>query len=413
MITNKTKLFLFIHLIIIHLIVVSIAVPLFGFGAKYQVTKGEFVKTVILTGSLKAQKAERFVVPPTNTWRLQLKWMAPEGELVKKGDPVVRFDTSNIVTDIESREISLLNKQDERARKRAEARNLEYEHNTTIKQKQLEYEKLKLDAAVPRGIVSNYDYDKNQLNLKRGGQALEQAKIEKRVRLASMKADLEKLDIEIQQEKERLQKLQEQLESLTLNASSDGIIVWGEHRWDRRKIQIGDTVYSTWTVATIPDDNSLLVEAWVSENHINHIATGQTVVLKLDAYPGKEFEGTVKDVLNTAQQRPKWGKSHYFRVMIEPGKIDHTIMKTGMSVQCAVTVIRRSDVLLVPFEAAYSHNGHFWFKPGGKEARAVKIIGFNEFRVAIEPGTDPAVEEGARLEPVKPGDIMEKPNEKE
>jgi len=68
--------------------------------AENRVKKGDFFQTVILTGSLKAQKAEHFVVPRTEAWQIQIKWMAREGDSVKPGDPVVRFDTSNLVSEI-------------------------------------------------------------------------------------------------------------------------------------------------------------------------------------------------------------------------------------------------------------------------------------------------------------------------
>jgi len=61
-----------------------------------RVKKGDFLQTVILTGSLKAQQAEELIVPYSNTWQLQVKWMVKEGDYVKTGDPVVRFDTANL-----------------------------------------------------------------------------------------------------------------------------------------------------------------------------------------------------------------------------------------------------------------------------------------------------------------------------
>jgi len=71
------------------------------------VIKGDFIQKVILTGSIHAKKAEYFTVPRNNTWRIQIKWMPEEGTEIKLGDPVVRFDTSNLVNEIENIEVAL------------------------------------------------------------------------------------------------------------------------------------------------------------------------------------------------------------------------------------------------------------------------------------------------------------------
>ena len=75
--------------------------------AQKTIIRGNFSQTIILNGFLKAQRAENLVVPQSTSWQIQLKWMAKEGTNVKPGDAVVRFDTSNLVTEIENLETSL------------------------------------------------------------------------------------------------------------------------------------------------------------------------------------------------------------------------------------------------------------------------------------------------------------------
>src|SRR4030042_4078833 len=87
------------------------------------VTQGSFQPAVVLTGSLTALRSEEFKVPITETWRVQIKWMVKEGESVKPGDPVVRFDTANLAPSLETDLESLRGKLEDKGRKKSEYKN--------------------------------------------------------------------------------------------------------------------------------------------------------------------------------------------------------------------------------------------------------------------------------------------------
>ncbi len=371
--------------------------------AEKRVESGEFIKNIILTGSLRAQKAEHFVVPRTNTFRIQLKWMVREGAEVKPGEPVARFDTSSLLSEIENIEMSLRDKQEQKIQKRAENRHQKLELKLKLKQAEIEYKKRELDASVPESLISRYEYDRSQLELKKSAEASKRARIEKRVKLTTLKSETQKLEIEIQEERSKLERYQNMLEDLTLVAKTAGAVIYAEHEFQGRKIQVGDTVFATMTVATIPDNQSLRVEAWVNEAHIRQMKPGLPVDVTLDAYPDQRFSGKIKEVLNNAEKRKQWGRAHYFMVIIELEARDLTIMKPGMSVRCVAHLARVLRVRLIPLEMAYFDGRFFWIKPAGKEPQKVEPLGVNEFHLAlVDDGT---IEKGVLLQPVKPSEI--------
>jgi len=348
------------------------------------VKTGDFSKQVVLTGSLKARKAEHFIVPMTNTWQIQIKWMAKEGDTVKPGDPVVRFDTSNLATESENLEMTLQGKEEEKLQKLADYHHQSFELNVQLKQAEIDYKKKEIDASIPKGLETNYDYDKKQLELKQSKQALDNAKLEKKVKLAALQSELKRIDIEIQEAQLKLEKNQELLKSLNLSAKTAGTVVYALNRWERRKIQIGDNVPATWTVATIPNTESLEVEAWVNETQIQHIMPGQKVRLVLDAYADRTFTGEVKDILKSAEKRSHWGKAHYFNVAIGLDQRDPKIMKPGMSVKCIVQVASFTDVALVPLEMV-DFDGHIYkIDIGKKTPIEVEPLGINRFYLALD-----------------------------
>ncbi|MCP5107744.1 MAG: HlyD family efflux transporter periplasmic adaptor subunit [bacterium] len=372
-----------------------------------KVTVGDFLHTVIITGSLQARKAEHFTVPQTREWRIQLKWMAPEGRHVKPGDPVARFETANLASEIENIELGLQDKLEQKKQKIAELAHQKLEMELQLKKAEIEFKKKELDAAVPKGVESRQTYDQKQLEMKRAAEDLKKARMEKKVKLTNLESAAKRMDIRIEQDQVKLEDSLKTLKSLTLKAKTAGNVIHAKHRWEDRKVQVGETVFATSEVASIPDVNSLRVEAWVNESHINHLKIGQRADIILDAYPGKRFSGTVKDVLNSAEKRRNWGKTHYFSAIIGLDSHDPEIMKPGMSVKCIVHAADLPNVLLAPIEMSRFDGRSFWLKPRGQDAVKITPAGFNQFHLALTPGSNGKIKEGTLLEPVPPSQIKE------
>lgn len=377
-----------------------------GASAEYGVKTGEFSQTAVLTGNLQAREAEQLVVPMTENWQIQIKWMAKEGDYVKPGDPVVRFDTSTVTADIENMELNLRDKLEQKKQKSADYTNQKLELELKEKQAEVALRERELDASIPKGIVSDQKYEQNQLELKRSTEALKKAQMEKQVALATLESELQRLDIDIREAQINLEKNKKTMDSLTVTATTAGAVVYAEHDILGRKVQVGDNVFSTWTVASIPDNNSLQVEAWVNETHIHRIKPGQKVDIFPDAYPDKRFGGTIKDVLNNAEKRNRWGKAHYFNVIISLDALDFNIMKPGMSVKCIVHTTNIPKALLIPVEMVYFDGQAFQIKLKGRETLKVNPLGFNEFYLALSPDNNEKIKEGTLLEPVTPPDSL-------
>jgi multidrug efflux pump subunit AcrA (membrane-fusion protein) len=370
-----------------------------------RVKSGDFAQTVVLTGNLQAKEAEQMVVPMTEAWQIQIKWMVKEGDYVKPGDPVVRFDTAAVTADIENMELNLRDKLEQKKQKSADYTNQKLELELKEKQAEVAFREKELDASIPKGIISDQKFEQNQLELKRSTEALKNAQMEKQVKLAALESELQRLDIDIQEARINLEKNKKTMDSLTLTASTAGAVVYAEHDWLGRKVQVGDNVFPTWSVASIPNINSLQVEAWVNETYIHRIKQGQTVDIFPDAYPDKLLNGTIKDVLNKAEKRNRWGKAHYFNVIITLDALDFNIMKPGMSAKCIVHTANIPKTLLIPVEMVYYDGQAFQVKPKGKEILKINPLGFNEFYLALSPDNNEKIKEGTSLEPVTAPDI--------
>ncbi|MEN6312329.1 MAG: efflux RND transporter periplasmic adaptor subunit [Acidobacteriota bacterium] len=365
-----------------------------------RVAKGDFKSALVLTGSLKALQSEEFKVPVTDNWRLQIKWMVKEGDSVKPGDPVVRFDTANLDSDVETAQDSLRTKLEEKAQKEADYRHQKFELDVEVKTADNDAKLKGIDASVPPGIESRYEYDRKQLEKKKSDYTLENAKTKRIVKLMEAESQIKTLEIEVKELRARLEKLQATLRSMTLSAHTSGAVVYDVEEWSGRKVQVGDTVYSTRTVALIPDLSSLQVQAWVSETHIQQLRIGQEADVYLDAYPDKRCKGLVKEVSKSAEAVRRWGQGHYFKVDIGVDKLDPEIMKPGMSVKCDIFGSPVKDALLVPLEMTAFDGQSFWIRPGAGEPVKIIPLGFNEFVLAASADQNPGLKAGLALRPV-------------
>jgi multidrug efflux pump subunit AcrA (membrane-fusion protein) len=366
------------------------------------VTQGSFQSTVVLNGSLTALRSEEFKVPITETWRVQIKWMVKEGESVKPGDPVVRFDTANIASSIETAQDSLKAKLEEKTRKESEYEHQKFELDVEVKKAENDNRQKSLDASIPEGLESKYEYERKQLEKKRSDHVLASALTNRTVKLAEFESQLETLAIEVGELEAKLKKLRDSLNDLILFARTEGAVLYAVDDWSGRKVQVGDTVFATYTVASIPDMTSLIVQAWISETHIQRITTGQSVDLYLDAYQDKKYQGVIQAISRSAEPVRRWGRSHYFRVDIEIQKLEPDIMKPGMSVRCEVRGAEHKDVLLVPLEMTSFDGQSFWVRPAGGDAFKLTALDYSEFAVAASAAENPALKAGMALAPVGP-----------
>jgi HlyD family secretion protein len=366
-----------------------------------RIARGDFQPVLVLTGSLTALRSEEFKVPITESWRIQIKWMAKEGDSVKPGDSVVRFDTANLAAELETAQEALRTKREEKAQKEADYRHQKFELEVAVRKAENEMRQKEIDASIPPGIEAKSEYDRKQLEKTRSDYSFESAETNKVVKLAETESQIKALGIELGELEARLAKIRISLDELTLVAHSPGAVIYAVDDWSGRKVQVGDTVFATRVIAQIPDLASLQVQAWISETHVQQIKVGQEVGLFLDAYPGRRFRGVLRDISESAESVRRWGKSNYFRADIEIGELDLDIMKPGMSAKCDVLGTPHKNVLLVPLEMAVFDGSSFWIKLEKAEPIRVTPLGFNEFVLAVSPEKNPDLKAGMVLQAIE------------
>lgn len=133
-----------------------------------------------------------------------------------------------------------------------------------------------------------------EAQLAAGSQRIEAARAEH----ARARAELAGARANVPQRQAALQLAQVELERTAIRAPIDGVVI-------DRSVDEGQTVAATLEAPklfTIAEELSrMVVHVSVDETDIGHIRTGQSAAFSVDAYPAKQFSGTVSEIRKSAK----------------------------------------------------------------------------------------------------------------
>jgi RND family efflux transporter MFP subunit len=335
-----------------------------------EVMKGEFVLSQRASGTVDAKRA--FTITAPRIRGLQITWLAPEGSTVKEGDPVIKFDATQQTADLSEHEstLKIANTSLERAKR-------EY----TIQEKQLT---LDLQKAERNYNEKKHDAPKLAEEAKL---ELELAQLNFKAKLEQLRADVQKAELEVQRAQDKVNIARRELEQLTISAPIPGMVVYLE-LWkgsSMSKVQEGDSPWPGQGLVNLPDLADMVVDATVSEVDASKIDSGQAVIVTLDAFPDKVYEGSVAKKSTLARRKEPGSKINVFDVEVTILNHDDNV-KPGMSASCRIIMDRISDVVQVPLEAVFERDGEAVVYLENKEQRAVEVGRRNDMSIEILNG---------------------------
>lgn len=176
------------------------------------------------------------------------------------------------------------------------------------------------------------------------------------------------------------------LAEMTITSPLDGIVL-------RRDGEIGETAREGQVLFWVGQTEPLWVTTDVDDEDIPRVAVGQRALVKSDAFPGRVFEGRIREITpkGDAVQR-----TYRLRVNIA----SPTELRIGMVVEVNIVVRETKDAILVP-SAAIRAKRVFVLDGDRVTARAVKtgVVGkrMTEILEGLAPGERVVVDPAARL----------------
>ncbi len=227
-----------------------------------------------------------------------------------------------------------------------------------LRRKQLDQEQ----ATLALDIFLKYDFPKTAEKLSSDyGEAVKQLERERaraRAELAKAEASLKSQELTFKLQKERLEKLNQQIANSTIRAPRAGMVVYPTAGFSfgrggsSDKIEEGSTVRERQVLLTIPDSNSMSVNIKVHEASINKVRRGQHVRVTLDGFPDREIQGEVQRIAVLADPIMPWispdVKVYNVVAAIKNPPDD---LKPGMGAKAEIIVATVPGVLAVPVQA--------------------------------------------------------------
>ncbi len=334
--------------------------------------KGEFIISQDANGSVDAKRAYTITTPRIRG--LQITWLAPEGSMVKAGDPIVKFDATQQLADLADYQSSLKIAQTALERSQQEFSIQEKQLNLELKRAERNYDEMKHEA--PK-LAEEARIE------------LELAQLNSKAKLDQIKSDVSKAELEVQRAQDRVDRAQKEVDEATITTPIQGMIVYLD-LWkggSMSKVQEGDSPWPGQGLINIPDLSEMVVNATVSEVDASKVDSGQKVIVTLDAFPDIKYEGEVIDKSTLARRKEPGSKINVFDVEVAIKSNDSRI-KPGMSASCKVIIGNIPDIVSVPLEAVFEKDGETVVYLENKKKRVVEVGRRNDMSIEIMSGLE-------------------------
>ena len=297
--------------------------------------------------------------PMAGGGQLTLTDLRKSGELVKKGDVVAQFDTTDESYKLREAEADLAE---------AEQQVVQAETEATAKNEEVEYE---LIAA--RGDLKQAEIEvtanpiRAQLTARQNDIALAGArdKVAKLERDYPQKKAAASASVAIQEAaRKKAQMLAEtarrNIDMMTLKAPADGYINVERNTntnfmfsgMTLPLFQVGDQVRAGMAVAQIPDMNSWEASAQIAETDRGHLSIGLPAEIQVIALPGRKFSGKIKDLGGTTG--PPWERRFECKLSMLDSAPE---LRPGMSARIVVTLETMKNATWLPAQALFEQGG--------------------------------------------------------
>jgi multidrug resistance efflux pump len=316
--------------------------------------RGDLVSGAEVVGTLASVETDSFGPPQLNDmWDFKISMMAPEGSDVKKGRPVLGFDTTELQRRLDEKQAESDQALKEIEKKRADLSLRTKDERLKLAEAEARMRKTSLKLEAPNDIVGINE--RKQVELDYALAKRETAAIRARIHALENAANAEILLVQSKQRQAAaiVAQTQDGIRQMTIIAPRDGTVVYVSNQRSEKK-KVGDTCWRMERAIEIPNLNKMMGRGEVDEVDAGRVTPGQRVSFRLDAHPDEIFRGTITTAAQTVQQ--KQGTKDplkVLRVEIAFDRTDAVKMRPGMRFKGTVELSRMKNTLMIPRSAVF------------------------------------------------------------
>lgn len=265
-----------------------------------------------------------------------------QGQLIARIDPeTFEYKVRQAQADVDAARSQVLTQQANIEAQRAEVTRAEV--NMADAKRDLE----RKQQLVEKGFIASADRDKAQATFNALAQQVNTARAQAAVAVANAR----NAQAVVKQREAALAQARIDLERTAIKAPVNGVVI-------KRSVERGQTVAASLQAPELfviaENLADMQVDAAIDEAEIGRVRPGQKATFTVDAFPGRSFEGSVKQIRKSAQNV---SNVITYTVVISASN-PNKVLLPGMTANVRIITDTRSDVLKVP-------NAALRFKPAG------------------------------------------------
>ena len=354
---------------------------------------GEFLVIIRCRGELKAGRSAQLYAPIVPN--LRIAWLAPLGEVIEEGQPVIRFDSSSAQQQLVQKEAALRQAQATLDQAVAQSKITAQQDQSDLADAKSKVETARLEAS-KTGVVSRIQGEESKIDLGLAEQSLkvEEATVElhataDRSKIASLTRQRDQAQADVEITKARLAQME-------IKAPLTGFVVfapnYNQGPLNTRPFREGDNVFAGMNLAEMPDLTSLLMDAKVEEIDRGRVHAGDEVRIRVDALPELTMNTKISQISPMAELGIEMPPTRSFRAYAAMSHADSRL-RPGMNGGMDIVIQRIPRAISIPAKALFTHAGKpvvYVASGSAYQATEVQVDARNPDEVAvsgIRPGT--------------------------
>ena len=351
--------------------------------------KGDFLVLVRCRGELAARRS-MLLTAPLDVPDLQIVWLAPGGSEVKTGQVVIRFDPSRSQQDLKEKTADLKAAQSSLEQAVSQSRITADQDKLDLANAEYTVEKARLEAS-KQAIVSAMQGQESVIDL---GMAEEKLKVQQaatELHKASDEAKIASLTRLRDAAQTQVTLTERRLALMELKSPLDGVINYlrnfSQGWMNAQPFKVGDHAVPGGALAEVPDLTTLQMESKVDEVDRGRINAGDTVLVRVDAFPEKTLNGKLASITPlTERSFDEWPPTRNFKAFADIEKPDPR-MRPGMNGGADIIQSRIAGAISIPAKALFAMRGKpvvYVKSKSGYVPVEVKVIARNPDEIAVQ-----------------------------
>jgi HlyD family secretion protein len=349
--------------------------------------QGDFLVIIRCRGELKAMRSVEVYAPRVPD--LRIAWLAPAGEVVKKDDPIVRFDSSTAQQQLQQKEAALRQSQATLDQALAQSKITAEQDKSELADAKFALERARLEVS-KQETVSRLQGEAAAVDLTIAEQKLKVQEATVALHAIADKSKIASLTRVRDQAQADVDLTKSRIAQMEIRAPIDGILVFESNYsqgWMNAKpFKVGDNAYAGMEIAEMPDLTTLTMDAKVEEIDRGRIEKGQEVRVRVDSLPELTLDAKLNSISLMAETTQEYPPTRNFRAYASLTKPD-TRLRPGMNGGIDIVINRIPNAISIPSKALFTHAGKpvvYVANSGQYRPVHVEVLARNPDEVAVK-----------------------------